>query len=60
MGEVFKPEDLVDGKKPSDLSPWPSGITPMTLREVIREVRLLKAEVAKIKQVLRTNGIAIN
>ena len=59
MGEVFKPEDLVDGKKPPDLSPWPSGIAPTTLREVIREIRLLKAEIAKIKQVLRNNGIAI-
>ena len=60
MGEVYRPEDLVGGKrKPSDLSPNLGGVTPTTLQEVIREVRLLSAEVNKIKQVLRANGIAI-
>ena len=58
MGEVFRPEDVVGGKKkPSDLSPELSGITPTTLQDVIREIRLLKTEVNKIKQVLRANGI---
>jgi hypothetical protein len=57
LGEVYKPEDLVSGKKkPSDLSPLPIGITPTTLQNVIREVELLKAEVNKIKKVLRANG----
>ena len=61
MGEVYRPEDLVGGKrKPSDLSPGLSGITPMTLQDVMNELRLLRAEVNKIKQVLRTNGIAID
>ena len=60
MGEVYRPEDLVGGKrKPSDLSPGLSGITPTTLQDVIREIRLLKIEVNKIKQVLRTNGLGI-
>lgn len=60
MGEVYRPEDLVGGKKkPSDLSPNLSGVTPTTLQDVIREIRLLRAEVNKIKQVLRANGIAI-
>jgi hypothetical protein len=59
LGEVFKPEDLVEGKKPSDLSSWPSGISSSILREIIRDVRLLKAEVKKIKEVLRANGIII-
>ena len=58
MGEVYRPEDLVGRKKkPSDLSPLPRGIAPATLEEVIREVRLLKAEVNKIKQVLKAKGI---
>ena len=58
MGEVYRPEDLVGGKnKPSDISPMPSGVAPATLEEVIREVRLLKAEVNKIKQALRAKGI---
>ena len=58
MGEVYRPEDLVGGKKkPSDLSPLPSGIAPATLEDVICEVRLLKAEVNKIKQALRAKGI---
>ena len=58
MGEVYRPEDLVGGKKkPSDLSPLPSGIGPATLEDVICEVRLLKAEVDKIKQALKAKGI---
>ena len=58
MGEVYRPEDLVGGKKkPSDLSPLPSGIAPATLQELIGEVRLLKAEVDIIKQALRAKGI---
>ena len=58
MGEVYRPEDLIGGKKkPSDLSPLPSGIAPATLEDVICEVRLLKAEVNKIKQALRAKGI---
>ena len=61
MGEVYRPEDLVGGKrKPSDLSPGLSGITPTTLQDVMSELRILRAEVNKIKQVLRTNGIAID
>ena len=60
MGEVYRPEDLVGKKKkPSDISPWPSGITPTTLQDVVQEIRLLKVEVNKIKQVLRANGKVI-
>ena len=60
MGEVYRPEDLVGGKKkPSDLSPLPSGIAPASLEDVIREVRLLRAEVDKIKQALKAKGIII-
>ena len=61
MGEVYKPEDIVRGKKrSSDLSPNLNRVTPTALHDVMSEVRLLRAEVNKIKQVLRTNGIAIN
>ena len=61
MGEVFRPEDIVSGKKrSSDLAPNLNGVTPRALQDVMSEVRLLRAEVNKIKQVLRTNGIAIN
>ncbi len=61
MGEVYKPEDIVSGRKRStDLSPNLNQIPSTTLQNVIDEVRLLRAEVNKIKQVLRTNGIAIN
>jgi hypothetical protein len=60
VGEVYRPEDIVGGKKkPSDLSPNLKWVTPTTLQDVIREIRLLRAEVTKIKQVLRANGIAI-
>ena len=60
MGEVYRPEDVVGGKrKPSDLSPGLSVLIPMTVQDVIREVKLLKAEVKKIKQVLRANGIVV-
>ena len=61
MGEVYRPEDIVSGKKrSSDLSPNLYGVAPTALQDVMSEVRLLRAEVNKIKQVLRTNGIAIN
>ncbi len=60
LGEVYKPEDLVSGKKkPSDSSPGLNRIIPTTLQDVIREIRLLKTEVKKIKQVLRANGIIV-
>ena len=60
MGEVYRPEDLVGGKKkPSDLLPMPTRIVPVTLQDVVREVRLLKAEVNKIKQALKAKGIII-
>ena len=61
MGEVYKPEDIVSGKKrSSDLSPNLNRVAPTAVQDVMSEVRLLRAEVNKIKQVLRTNGIAIN
>ena len=61
VGEVYKPEDIISGKKrSSDLSPNLNGVTPTVLQDVMSEVRLLRAEVNKIKQVLRTNGIAID
>ena len=61
MGEVYRPEDIVRGKKrSSDLSPNLKGIIPTALQDVISEVRLLRVEVNKIKQVLRTNGITID
>jgi hypothetical protein len=60
LGEVYRPEDLVSGKKkPSDISPLPVGFEPTTLQDVIREVRLLKAEVNKIKKLLRADGKVI-
>ena len=60
MGEVYRPEDLVrKNKKPSDISPYPNGIKPSTLQDIIQEVRMLKAEVKKIKQVLRANNIIV-
>ncbi len=61
MGEVYKPEDIISRKKrSSDLSPNLNGVAPAALQDVMGEVRLLRAEVNKIKQVLRTNGIAID
>ena len=60
LGEVFKPEDIINGKKPSDLSHWPGRITPTSLQEVIREISALKSEIKKIKQVLNANGIQID
>ncbi len=61
MGEVYKPEDVLHGKKrSSDLSPNLNEVTPLGLQDVMRQLRLLKAEVNKIKQVLRANNIAID
>ena len=61
MGEVFKPEDIVRGKKrSSDLSPNLNEVIPSALQDVMSELRFLRAEVNKIKEVLRTNGISID
>ena len=61
MGEVYKPEDIVGGKKrSSDLSPNLDRIIPSGLQDVTRELKSLRAEIDKIKQVLRNNGIAID
>ena len=61
MGEVYRPDDIVSGKKrSSDLAPNINEVIHTTLQDVMSEVRLLRAEVNKIKQVLRTNGIAID
>ena len=61
MGEVYKPEDIISGKKrSSDLSPNLNNVTPSGFHDVIRELNLLRAEVNKIKQVLRAHGIAID
>ena len=63
MGEVRRPEDIVHrrGKPSPDLTPRPipRPITPSSLEEVMREIKSLSAEVAKIKKVLRAHGIAI-
>jgi hypothetical protein len=60
VGEVYRPDDLVGGKKKlSDLSPGLRGVNHLTLQDVIQEIRMLKTEVKKIKQVLRTNGIVV-
>lgn len=60
MGEVYRPEDIIGGKKkPSDMSPGLGGVKPTTLQDVIREVRMLRAEVNKIKQALQANGIRV-
>jgi hypothetical protein len=61
VGEVYKPEDIVRGKKrSSDLLPNLNRITPTALQDIMSELRLLRAEINKIKLVLRTNGIAID
>lgn len=60
VGEVYKPDDFIGGKKkPSDLSPGLGGITPTSLNEIIREIKLLRNDVEKIKRALRIKGINI-
>ena len=63
MGEVRRPEDVVQrrGKPSSDLTPRPipQPITPSSLKDVMREVKSLRTEIAKIKRALRAHGIAI-
>jgi hypothetical protein len=60
MGEIYKPEDFIGRKKkPSDLSPGLGEVTPTTLSDIIREIRILRNDVEKIKQALRAKGITI-
>ena len=61
MGEVYRPEDIVGGKKrPTDLSPDLGEVTRVTLQEIMREIKLLREEIKKIKRVLRANGLVID
>ena len=62
MGEVFKPEDIRRReKKIPDLGPktFPEPIKSSSLDELIREIRELRAEVEKIKKILRVKGIPV-
>ena len=63
MGEVYRPEDFLRRRegKGRDLGPkdLPMPTPTPTLDELIREVKALKSEVEKIKNVLKINGISI-
>jgi len=64
LGEVFKPEDFLSRRKEkpsSDIPPIPSRkpFTPDSFESLINEINSLKAEVKKIKEVLRIHGMAI-
>jgi hypothetical protein len=64
LGKVFKPEDLAGRRKIEvpDISPTPlpRPARRPDLQSLAEEVRLLKAEVAKIKEVLRSHGIPVD
>ena len=60
MGEVYRPEDIIGAnKKSKDLTPSLKPIPSTNLTFVIQELRSLRVEVEKIKNVLRNNGIPI-
>jgi len=64
MGEVFKPESLAKKRKAHipDITPKPvkpPTSTPITLETVYQEIRYIREELMKIKQVLRKYGIHI-
>jgi len=60
MGEVYRPEDIIGVKKKhKDLTPNLEPFTPTNLKDVMQEIRSLRAEVEKIKTVLKNNGIPI-
>ena len=63
MGEVRRLEDIIHrrGKPSPDLTPRPipQPITSSSLEDLIREIKSLRAEIAKIKRALRAHGITI-
>ena len=60
MGEVYRPEDIIGAKKKhTDLTPNLEPIKLTNLKYVMQEIRSLRAEVEKIKNILRNNGIPI-
>ena len=63
MGEVYRPEDIVRRKDSSerDLTPKPipRRSIPSSWESVLSEIKSLKLEIIKIKQVLRAHGIAV-
>jgi len=60
MGEVFKPEDIILKKEwpIPDLTPRPIP-QPASLETIQREIESMKAEITKIKQILRAHGISV-
>jgi hypothetical protein len=63
LGEVRRPEDIIHrrGKPSPDLTPMsiPQPIISSSLEDVIRDIKSLIVEIAKIKRALRAHGIAI-
>lgn len=63
MGEVYRPEDVIKRRKGQvrDLTPTPipHPASPMNLEVIFQEIELMKAEITKIKQALRTHGISV-
>ena len=64
MGAVYRPEDIIYGRKKSvnDLTPKPISqpVTPINMDDLVRDMESMKSEIAKIKQALRTHGILLN
>ena len=59
MGEIFKPEDLVRGKRGGSKD-IPHIVERMNLESLIDEVRRLREEVERIKRALERHGIEIH
>ena len=61
MGEVTKPKDVF-GKRPPSIPDMPSTsviVTPGDFARLIEEMRSIKQEISKIKQVLKRQGIEV-
>jgi len=61
VGEVYRPEDVAQRRERpvSDLTPGslPQPMTPTSLEAILRDIEVLKDEIAKIKLALRAHGI---
>lgn len=63
LGEVYRPEDIPSMRESQVRDLTPSALSPssptINLATIMREIEGMKKDIAQIKQVLQSHGIAV-